>query len=66
MVWLVVAVGLFTATGLLSEFLPNANPTITVGNTTYAIPVVTIGQIVIGFIGLFALFKFIQLVGVRV
>ncbi len=66
MVWLVVAVGLLTASGLLSQFLPNANPSITLGNTTYTIPVNTIGQIVIGFIGLFALFKFIQMIGVRV
>ncbi len=66
MVWLVVAVGLLTASGLLSQFLPNANPGITIGNTTYTIPVNTIGQIVIGFVGLFALFKFIQLIGVRV
>jgi hypothetical protein len=66
MVWLVVAVGLFTASGLLAQFLPNANPSITIGSTTYTIPVTTIGEIVIGFIGLFALFKFIQLVGVRV
>jgi hypothetical protein len=66
LVWLTIAVGLFTASGLLNQFLPSANPSITIGNTTYVIPVNTIGTIVIGFLGLFALFKFVQLVGVRV
>lgn len=65
LIWLVIAVGLITTTGLLSNFLPNANPSITIGETSYTIPVTTIGQVVLGFLGLFAMFKFIQLIGIR-
>lgn len=66
LVWLVIGIGLVTASSILSGFLPGANPVITLGNSTsYEIPVNTIGQIILGFLGIFALFKFIQLIGIR-
>jgi len=66
MVWLIVAIGLLVTSGVLAQFLPEANPVVPIAGAEYEIPVNTIGQIVISFIGLFALFKFIQLVGIRV
>lgn len=66
LVWLVIGVGLITASSLLVTFLPASNPSITLGNQEYEIPVITIGQIVIGFLGLFGLFKFIRMIGLRI
>lgn len=68
-IWLIVAIIVLTSSGLLATFLPNANPVIILpgeARITLEIPVVTIGQIILGFLGLFALFRFINLIGIRV
>lgn len=67
--WLVIAIIVLTSSGLLASFLPNANPVIVIpgeARTMIEIPVVTIGQIILGFLGLFALFRFINLIGIRI